>query len=289
MLPGWQELHYRYGENACFGTLKRKSQVRYALPAFWPQPAYSRLETGSSGGFLAKMPRIKRWPLLLALLALALPPLCPAQTQAELGMPVLHNYAPREYGGYDSAIWNILQDRRGVLYFGAANMVLEYDGVTWRKIAVPSAVVRSLAMDATGKIWVGAYGDFGYLEPDANGTLHYASLGDKIPPEQRNFSDVWQVLITPQGNFFRSYERLFRWDGQRMHGWVTQTRFEALSEVRGHIYTSQKGVGLEEIVGDDLRPLPGGDAYMNSRQAVSAPLRRRAHSGLCPERNAHPL
>lgn len=186
-------------------------------------------------------------------------------------MPVLRNYTSREYGAADPAVWSVLQDRRGVLFFGVSNMVLEYDGVTWRKIPVPSAVVRSLAMDATGKIWVGAYGDFGYLEPDASGTLQYKSLLDKIPPEQRNFSDIWQVLITPQGNFFRSYERLFRWDGQSMHAWVTKTRLEALSEVRGRIYTSQTGIGLQEIVGDELHELPGGGAYKNSRKLFLHP------------------
>ena len=28
---------------------------------------------------------------------------------------------------------------------------------------------------------------------DAHGTLQYVSLLDKIPPEQRNFNDVWEV------------------------------------------------------------------------------------------------
>ncbi len=186
-------------------------------------------------------------------------------------MPVLRNYTPRQYGATPQ-VWCVLQDRRGVLFFGTENRVLEYDGVTWRKIPVPSAVVRSLAMDATGKIWVGAYGNFGYLEPDANGTLQFKSLLEKIPQEHRSFNDVWQVLIAPQGNFFRSYERLFRWDGQRMHVWATNTLlFQALSEVRGRIYTSQTGVGLEEIVGDELRALPGGDAYKNSRKLFLHP------------------
>src|SRR5207302_4632945 len=40
-----------------------------------------------------------------------------------------------------------------------------------------------------------------------------------------------------------------------------KARFQALSAVRGHIYTAQGGVGLQEIVGDELRNVPGGDAY----------------------------
>ncbi len=34
--------------------------------------------------------------------------------------------------------------------------------------------------------------------------------------------------------------------------------------VRGHIYTDENGIGLEEVVGDELRPVPGGAAYANS-------------------------
>jgi len=100
--------------------------------------------------------------------------------------------------------------------------------------------------------------------PTANGSLQYVSLLDKVPPEHRAFNDLWQILITPQGNFFRAYERLFRWDGKSMHVWTTNTRFQALAEVRGHIYTSQGGIGLQEIVGDELREVPGGAAYKDS-------------------------
>lgn len=178
-------------------------------------------------------------------------------------MPVLRNYTPKEYGATPQ-IWSILQDRRGVLFFATDGMLLEYDGVTWRKIPAPSSIVRSLAMDDTGKIWAGCSANLGYLEPDANGTLQYVSLVEKIPPEHRGFNDVWQVLITPRGTFYRSFERLFRWDGRRMQVWATQTRFQALSEVRGRIYTSQEGIGLQEIAGDELRDLPGGAAYKNA-------------------------
>jgi signal transduction histidine kinase/CheY-like chemotaxis protein len=185
----------------------------------------------------------------------------------EVGIPVLLNYSVKNYNG-GPQIWTTLQDRRGIMYFGfSGSAILEYDGVTWRKIFTPSTTVRSLAMDDSGKIWVGGSENFGYLSPDAAGALHFVSLIDKVPAEQRNFTDVWQILITPQGNFFRSYNRLFRWDGKRMQVWGPQEpkgRFQALSAVRGHIYTAQSGVGLQEIVGDELRNVPGGDAYRNA-------------------------
>ena len=185
-----------------------------------------------------------------------------ASAHAETGMPVMESYTAKEFKG--TQIWSILQDRRGLTYFGDSDSgFLEFDGVNWRKIFTPSAVVRSLAMDSNGTVWVGTSGNFGYLGPDSTGTLQFISLLDKIPVEDRSFTDVWQALTTPQGVFFRSFEELFRWDGKRMQVWTTgpKSRFEALSAVRGHVYTSQAGIGLEEIAGDDLHPVPGGDAY----------------------------
>jgi signal transduction histidine kinase/CheY-like chemotaxis protein len=188
------------------------------------------------------------------------------QAHAEVGMPVLESFSAKDIRT-TAQIWTILQDRRGLMYFGnSGGTILEYDGVTWQKIFTTSSVVRSLAIDNDGKIWVGANANFGYLAPDATGTLRFVSILDKVPPEYRGFTDIWQTLVTPQGIFFRSYELLFRWDGKRMQAWspAAKARFQAISVVRGHIYTAQGGIGLQEIVGDELRTVPGGDAYQNS-------------------------
>jgi len=237
---------------------------------------------------LAQRLAFLRRTVLPALLAVAFTSLCaaqqtssPAQRKAlvpakpEVGMPVLENYGTKEVGLYPEA-WTILQDRRGVMYFGiSGGTILEYDGVTWRKIFTPTSVIRSLAMDDSGKIWVGASADFGYLEPDAAGSMHYVSILDKVPADKRGFTSVWQTLVTPQGVFFRSYELLFRWDGTRVQVWspsAPKGRFQALSTVRGHTYTAQTGAGLQEIVGDELRNVPGGDAYRASTKLFLHPF-----------------
>ena len=191
----------------------------------------------------------------------------PAVAQpAQVGLPIIHNYSAKDYKA-GPQVWSVLQDKRGMMYIASSSgAILEFDGVTWRKIFHQSSTVRSLAMDDSGTVYVGLEADFGYLAPDAAGSLQYVSLLDKVPEADRDFTDVWQILPTPQGVFFRSYQRLFRWDGNRMQVWTAGAgqRFQALSMVRGHVYTAQGGVGLEEIVGDELRPAPGGDAYKNS-------------------------
>jgi hypothetical protein len=225
-----------------------------------------RLETRLARRFAVRHRYLLPLTTLLLSVAVALPGFArPNRGNAEAGLPVIESYNARAYNGFPQ-IWTILEDRRGIMYFGnSGGEILEYDGVTWRKITTAN-VVRSLAIDDSGKIWVGSGSNVGYLSPDAAGKLNFVSLLDKVPAEQRNFTDVWQVLVTPQGVFFRSYEHLFRWDGQHMQVWspAAKSRFEALSAVRGHIYTAQSGIGLQEIAGDELRNLPGGDGYRDS-------------------------
>ena len=191
-----------------------------------------------------------------------------APLPAEVGMPLLESHSYKEFNAYGQ-VWTIVQDARGVMFAGVSGGdVLEYDGVSWRKIDTGMDSVRSLTKDDSGRIWLGGNGGFGYLEPNETGTLHYVSLLDNVPENDRGFTDVWQTLVTPKGTFFRSYEELFRWDGKSMHVWRAEphSRFQALSEVRGRIYTAENGIGLQEILGDVLQPVPGGDAYRDSNK-----------------------
>ena len=199
---------------------------------------------------------------VLALLAAG--PAAPAEPREISGIPLTRHYETLEMGA--GQVWTLLRDRRGMLYAGLTSPDVEqYDGTSWRGIATPSSAIRSLAMDGQGRIWVGGEGEFGYLEPDAAGTLKYVSLKDQLPPEHRNFTQVHRIVFTPQGTLFQSPQQLFRWDGKRFEVWASPNQFQALAEVHGRIYTSQLGIGLEELAGGQLRPLAGGDALSHSR------------------------
>lgn len=79
----------------------------------------------------------------------------------ESGLPFLKNYTSREYQA-NGQNWAIVQDKNGFMYFGNTDgYVLQYDGVSWRKIPVSNgSIVRSLAIDSTGVIYVGAQNEF---------------------------------------------------------------------------------------------------------------------------------
>jgi hypothetical protein len=194
-------------------------------------------------------------PASSLLLLLAISSVAGAQPAFEIGLPALRSYQPATLIASQQT-WAILQDRRGIMLFGYGDGLIEYDGSRWRSIPMPGQVGRSLMQDKAGKIWAGGRGEFGTLKPDSKGMLQFVSMEAKVPEAHRQFSDIWQIVETPQGIFLRSYEKLFRWDGQRMHTWESKTRFEALSLIAGRIYTAQRGIGLQEVKGDELSLLP---------------------------------
>ncbi len=189
-------------------------------------------------------------------------------------MPLLRNYPPKEYKG-EPQIWSIVQDRRGFIYFALSGTLIEFDGSNWRRILVPTSVVRGLAIDENGRIWAGGAATLGYLAPDGTGNLKYVDILDKIPKEHRDFNQVGQLLAVKGAVYFRAPKHLFRWDGTKMHVWTSPTIFQAISEVRGRIYTAQTGIGLQEVVGDELRTLPGGSAYKDAVKLYMQPYDER--------------
>ncbi len=84
----------------------------------------------------------------------------------DIGVPFMVNYTEADYRGHVQN-WSLAQQTDGVLYMGNTNgNVLTYDGTTWRSILVgKNAIIRSLALGSlSGRIYVGAIGDFGFLE-----------------------------------------------------------------------------------------------------------------------------
>jgi serine phosphatase RsbU (regulator of sigma subunit)/ligand-binding sensor domain-containing protein len=187
------------------------------------------------------------------------------------GRPLIRNYNPTEYGAAFN-YWAIVQDQRGVMYFGNWNGVLEYDGVSWRLISTPNkSGVRSLAIEANGRIYVGAVGDLGYLAPDAVGDMQFVSLLDHVPPENREFNEVWYSYATSQGVYFRTDKILLRWADQRMQTWRPATSFSGLFVIHDRVYLQQWGIGLFEMAGDSLQLAPGGARFANERIYLMLP------------------
>lgn len=179
--------------------------------------------------------------------------------------PPVVNYSTKEYGkNRNPEIYCTVQDNRGVMYFGTANGVLEFDGEKWNFFKVsPGTFVRSLAIDSAGVIYCGAYGDFGYLAPDSTGLLSFQSLLPMLAEDDRFFGNVWSIHATSSDVYFQSEEALFAYNSSSDSIAVIypETSFHTSFLVDSTIYVRQREVGIQSYANRNLTKLNGTSIF----------------------------
>ncbi|MGW8315507.1 MAG: ligand-binding sensor domain-containing protein, partial [Bacteroidales bacterium] len=192
-------------------------------------------------------------------------------SESEPGLYFTRNFSPEEYDAH-AQNWAVIQDQRGIIYIGNGEGILEYDGATWRLIRMPNkSVVRSIDIDAEGRIYVGAHAELGYLSPDSTGVMHYISLLDQIDPEDSDINNVWKVHATPLGTFFRTETSLFLWADNQMKVWKPRDEFHKSFYIDGVFYIREWASGLLRLDGDSLVVVPGGEKFIDTRIDVMLP------------------
>ncbi|MDH4070484.1 MAG: hypothetical protein OEV30_08670, partial [Ignavibacteria bacterium] len=187
------------------------------------------------------------------------------------GIPLIRHVPPKEYGA-SGQNWAVVQDRRGFLYFGNTEGLLEYDGVTWRLYPVPNGTVRSMTVSNSGVIFVGGIDEFGYLDTDQKNRVRYRSLKGILPPGEQNFDDVWSIHSTDSLLIVQTFSRVF------LIPVISEPETDSIltGEVRilrtasvffpacffdHRFYVTEKNTGLLMLEGDRLVPVPGGELF----------------------------
>lgn len=124
---------------------------------------------------------------------------------ANPGMPYIQNYPPKEYGS-DNENFSIVQDKRGVVFIGNENGIMEFNNHSWHHINVPGWPY--LDIDASGKVYIGSYNDFGILSPSVDNRYAYKSLKDKLL-KKADFGLVHNVVTLGDQVFFETESNLY--------------------------------------------------------------------------------
>lgn len=178
----------------------------------------------------------------------------------EIGQPILNYYGPEVYNAsYQN--WCVIQDDRGIMYFGNSDGVLEFDGSEWRLIKTQNnSLVRSLCMDEDRRLYVAASSDFGYLTPDSTGSLRFVSLLNHLDDKYNEFGDVWDVAAASHGVYFKTRDKIFRWFENKITVIDSVYSFR-LYKINDDIFTRNDGIGLLKVSGDSLILIPDGERF----------------------------
>jgi diguanylate cyclase (GGDEF)-like protein len=155
----------------------------------------------------------------------------------------------------------VAQGSDGIVYVGNQEGVLEFDGEAWRLLRLPNQeIVRSLLAAPDGRIYVGGYNSFGYLQRDKTGALAYHELAGHFAKalDGREFADIWDIALAPEGVYFRAVRDVFLWDpkdGAAKH-WHHEGRFGGIVHHAGRTLLQFRGEGFKQRAGDAWALLP---------------------------------
>ncbi|HEY8934667.1 MAG TPA: ATP-binding protein [Cyclobacteriaceae bacterium] len=126
----------------------------------------------------------------------------------------IRKYLADEYQGGQNG--QMQQDKDGILYVANADGILRFDGTEWNTIRLPNQEsVYSLAVDSTGRIYVGTYGDLGYMQKEESDHYIYHSLLPLLPAQNRAITGVEQTILNGQEVLFRDSKNLYSYkDGK---------------------------------------------------------------------------
>jgi len=211
--------------------------------------------------------------VFIILAVLLLPLFVNAQVKNK-GIPYISNYSRDDYKA-STQNWAVVQDKRGVMYFGNTRGVLEFDGHNWRLIPVTNnSLARSLAIDNKGRIYVGAKKEFGYLAPNSTGKMSYVSLIDKISNENdRNFRDINPILILNNEVYFVARGMIFKYVDGKVDV-IKNKKLQQAFEIDKRIFVKERNKGIVELIDGQFKLIPNGDLLKTASIRAVLPYKK---------------
>lgn len=212
-------------------------------------------------------------------------------TEPEWGQLPTNLHTARDLAAHPQS-FDIVQGTDDHIFVANGLGVLEFDGVRWQLHKTAGGTgAFSLELGPDGKVYVGAQGEIGYLDADAEttGELRFVSLNERIPEQDRNFSTVWFVEHTDGDIHFVSREALFLWDGTSIRVIRPQANFARAYRVRGELLLQDNGVGLFRLAPQGLIRVDALDALKGHTLAGVFELPDgTVYCGSCPSCPANP-
>ncbi|MET4082484.1 ligand-binding sensor domain-containing protein/DNA-binding CsgD family transcriptional regulator [Pedobacter sp. UYP30] len=175
-----------------------------------------------------------------------------------IGVPYIENF-PKALYGSGNQNWSVTKDLKGVMYFGNAEGLLTYDGTYWQKYLMPNRqIVRAVAADKDGRVYVGSFGEFGYWKLK-NNRFSYHSLTKLLPKGVELKDEIWKIYIDKDRVLFQSFSEIIIYKNKKLSVVKAPSSFLFLHHANNKFFVEVLNKGLFELVGNKLVFLPGSE------------------------------
>lgn len=197
-----------------------------------------------------------------------------SQTQNfdEIGRPFYNFYSSDIYGAHNQN-WAVTQDSTDRIFIANNHGILRYDGHRWQKApSLNGGLIRALVKDNDGVMYWGGQNDFGIVSSDSIGNTILVSLTDLIPDSIESYNNVWNILISEHGVYYRSNKYIFRYFDNKISIIENGRWFQHGFEVNGKIVVQQFPHGLFYLSEDSLSFIPNSEVFAKDNVGGIAPL-----------------
>ena len=179
------------------------------------------------------------------------------------GLPGLTNFSRAEYSA-GTQNWGMGQSSNGMIYFANNNGLLEYDGQHWRTYNEFPLMYRSLCVD-NKRIYIGAFNEIGFYEPNNAGQLKYHSLNYLVKNQIGDLDEIWRIHKTSFGIVFQSFKGIFIYDKNKIHIVPPRSKFHFSYYVNGILWVYDEVEGLMQYRDGKVRRIPDGDFFAGTQ------------------------
>ncbi|SCY20896.1 Two component regulator propeller [Nonlabens sp. Hel1_33_55] len=186
---------------------------------------------------------------------------CSFLTVQSQELPPIRNFSPAAYGA-ENQNWMVAQSADRKMYFANNQGLLEYNGEQWNLYPTPNeSIMRSVAWH-DGRLYSGAYMDFGYWEKQANGTLTYKSIVEDLQVSLMEDEQFWNLVSSESILLIQSLSRIYAFDPLQntLKMVVEMEGITKLFKVGNQIFFHASDKGLYQIISGEPRLIVSQEA-----------------------------
>lgn len=145
--------------------------------------------------------------------------------------------------------FSVAIDQQSSVFVGNSDGVLIYDGDYWQLVKLDNEdIARSVKTHPNGRVYVGGYDAFGYIERQSTGQFRYQDLTrlyqDMLDDEL--FADIWRIEFSEDAVYFIGLNHAFRYEPatESINLWRHDGSFGAVAFFQQRLLLQFRGEGL---------------------------------------------
>lgn len=190
--------------------------------------------------------------------------------------PIVRNYN-RKATNSGSQNWSIAQGKNDWMYFANNDGLLEFDGSSWSVYPIANySTIRSTYYDASsGRMYAGAFNEFGYYQRNQQGKIIYVSLVPKLAKGIKVFNEIWGIIKHNNDIIFYTDDFIFKYGNEKVIRYVIKEKIAKIASINHFLFLATEKEGIYIFNDNFLLPLVNGSLLKHKKICSILPVQNK--------------